>query len=372
MTSLNNLLLKKGKRGVKMPVYRDEKLKTWYVKFRYRDRQGKAHYTTKRGFKTKRDALKYEFEFKASSIEKIDIKLSVLAEKYLTDKKMRIKDSHYKVVEYTLRKHFLEHLGYLKVSELSPTIMKEWQSSLIKENLKRNTLLRIQTTVSSLLNYAVKYYGLKENPLRIVGSIGNTKKEARRVQFWTFEEFEKFISAVKNYKHKICFKILFFGGLRVGELLALNRKDFNFRENKISITKSKIQSTGEISTPKTPESEREVYMPVEIMKEVKNYIRNLKVIPVAPSPIFNTSHSALWLSLKTCAARAGVKRIRVHDLRHSHASHLIHLGVPITTISRRLGHKSPKITLDVYSHMYEESGKQTAELLNDVINSTKK
>ena len=356
-----------------MPVYHDKKLKTWYVKFRYKDWQGKAHYTTKRGFKTKRDALKYEFEFKNTSSDRIDIKLSNLAEKYLADKKLRIKISYYKVIEYTLQKHFLETMGNLKISELSPALMKEWQSDLIsKKHLKYNTLIRIQTTVSSMINYAVKYYGLKENPLRVVGSIGNTKKEARRIQFWTYEEFEQFISHVKNYKHKICFKILFFGGLRVGELLALDRKDFNFRENKISITKSKIQSTGEISTPKTPESEREIDMPVEIMKEVKNYIRNLKVIPVAPSPIFNTSHSALWLSLKNCAIKAGVKKIRIHDLRHSHASHLIHLGVPITTISCRLGHKSPKITLDVYSHMYEESGKQTAELLSKVINGTKK
>ena len=356
-----------------MPVYHDKKLKTWYVKFRYRDWQGKAHYTTKRGFKTKRDAVKYEFEFKNTSNERIDIKLSNLAEKYLADKKLRIKISHYKVIEYTLQKHFLRTMGNLKISELSSALMKEWQSDLISNNeLKHNTLIRIQTTVSSMINYAVKYYGLKENPLRVVGNIGNTKKEARRIQFWTYEEFKQFMSHVKNHKHKICFKILFFGGLRVGELLALNRKDFNFRENKIIITKSKIQSTGEISTPKTPESEREIDMPVEIMREIKNYIRNLKVVPVAPSPIFNTSHSALWLSLKNCAAKAGVKKIRIHDLRHSHASHLIHLGVPITTISRRLGHKSPKITLDVYSHMYEESGKQTAELLSKVINGTKK
>lgn len=372
MISFNKLLLKNVERSGKMPIYQDKKLKTWYVKFRYRDWQGKPHYTTKRGFKTKRDALKYEFEFKNNSHERIDIKLSELVERYLADKKLRIKISYHKIIEYTLKKHFLEFIGNLRINELSPTLMKEWQSNLIsKTHLKRNTLIRIQTTVSSLLNYAVKYYGLKENPLRIVGSI-NTKKESRRINFWTYEEFEQFISAVKNDKHKICFKILFFGGLRVGELLALNRKDFNFKENKISITKSKIQSTGEISTPKTPESEREVDMPVEIMKEVKKYIRNLKVVPVAPSPIFNTSHSALWLSLKTCAEKAGVKKIRVHDLRHSHASHLIHLGVPITTISRRLGHKSPKITLDVYSHMYAESGKQTAELLSQVINGKKK
>lgn len=352
-----------------MPVYRDEKLKTWYVKFRYRDWQGKARYTTKRGFKTKRDALKYEFEFKTTSTERIDIKLAVLAEKYLADKKLRTKISNFKIIKYTLQKHFLESLGHLKISELSASVMKEWQNDLIVKNLKYNTLIRIHTTVNSFLNYAIKYYGLKENPLKIVGGIGHVNKEARRINFWEYEEFEKFISNVKNFKHKICFKILFFGGLRVGELLALDKRDFNFKENKISITKSKIQSTGEISTPKTIDSVREIDMPSEIMLEVKRYIRTLKIIP---SPLFDTNHSSLLVSLKRCAGKAGIKIINVHDLRHSHVSHLIHLGAPITLISRRLGHKSPKITLDVYSHMYSESGKKITELLSKEINKKNK
>ena len=356
----------------KVPVYRDEKLKTWYVKFRYRDWQGKGRYTTKRGFKTKRDALKYEFEFKSTSTERVDLKLSLIVEKYLTDKKIRVKISTYKKIESTLRNHLLPHLGHLKTSEVTPNIIKEWQNNLIVQNdYKYSTLLRIHNIVNSFFNYIVKFYGLKENPLHKIDALRSIKKrEKRNINIWTYEEFEKFISVVKNPKYQICFKILFFGGLRVGELLALEKRDFNFKENKIIINKNKIQATGEISTPKTPESEREVYMPVEIMKEIRQYLRGLKVIP-SRSPIFSTNHSALWLSLKKCAAKAGLKQIRVHDLRHSHASHLIYLGVPITTISRRLGHKSPEITLNVYSHMYSDSGKQAADLLSEVINGKK-
>ena len=356
---------------LKMPVYRDEKLKTWYVKFRYRDWQGKGRYTTKRGFKTKRDALKYEYEFKATSTERIDLKLSRLVEIYLAEKALRVKISTYKKIESTLRNHFLPFVVNLKASELTTTIMKEWQNKLIQKKYKYSTLAKIHNIVNSFINYVVKSYGLKENPLYKINDIRSIKKrEIRHINIWTYEEFEKFISIVKNPKYQICFKILFFGGLRVGELLALEKRDFNFKENKIIINKNKIQATGEISTPKTPESEREVYMPVEIMKEIRQYLRGLKVIP-SRSPIFSTNHSALWLSLKKCAAKAGLKQIRVHDLRHSHASHLIYLGVPITTISRRLGHKSPEITLNVYSHMYSDSGKQAADLLSAVINSKK-
>ena len=354
-----------------MPVYRDEKRKTWYVKFRYRDWQGKGRYTTKRGFKTKRDALKYEYEFKATSTERIDLKLSRLVEIYLAEKALRVKISTYKKIESTLRNHFLPFVVNLKASELTTAIMKEWQNKLIQKKYKYSTIAKIHNIVNSFINYVVKSYGLKENPLYKVSDIRSIKKrEIRHINIWTYEEFEKFISIVKNPKYQICFKILFFGGLRVGELLALEKRDFNFKENKIIINKNKIQATGEISTPKTPESEREVYMPVEIMKEIRQYLRGLKVIP-SRSPIFSTNHSALWLSLKKCAAKAGLKQIRVHDLRHSHASHLIYLGVPITTISRRLGHKSPEITLNVYSHMYSDSGKQAADLLSEVINGKK-
>ena len=159
---------------LKMPVYRDEKLKTWYVKFRYRDWQGKGRYTTKRGFKTKRDALKYEFEFKSTSTERVDLKLSRLAEIYLADKKLRVKISTYKKIESTLRIHFLPYVVNLKASELTTVIMKAWQNKLIQKKYKYSTLIKIHNIVNSFINYVVKSYGLKENPLYKINDISST------------------------------------------------------------------------------------------------------------------------------------------------------------------------------------------------------
>ena len=352
-----------------MPAYRDEKLKTWYVKFYYRDYENKPHYTTKRGFKTKRDALNYEREFKNKAKELIDLKLSSVFEEYINYKKLRIKASTIKRIEGLLKKHFITKISNLKISELTPALMQKWQNNLIKSDLKRTSMRLIHNEVSTFLTYAVKIYGLKENPLKIIDGIGNIKREPRKINIWTYDEFQRFMNCVKQRKYQIIYKILFFSGLRVGELLALSRRDFNFAQNKISVTKNKVQSTKEISTPKTLDSIREIDMPVEIMKEVREYIQCLKVVP---NPLFDISSHSLWSMLKRCAAKAGVKKIRVHDLRHSHASHLIYLGVPITTISRRLGHRSPKMTLDIYSHMYSESGRETAELLSEVIQGKKK
>ena len=151
--------------------------------------------------------------------------------------------------------------------------------------------------------------------------------------------------------------------MRVGELLSLDVADFNFEKNKINITKNKVRYSAEITTPKTAYSVRTIDMPPSLMQNVRLYIESLDDID---SPLFQISYSTLSYEMHRYAKKAKLKEIRIHDLRHSHASLLIHSGVPITTISKRLGHKSPKITLDVYSHMYEESGEQVANMLQNI------
>ena len=342
-----------------MPAYRDEKTKNWYVQFRYTDWQGKSRNTTKRGFKTKKEALSYEYEFKSTSKDRIDMTVAELSTKYLEDRKLHIKPSRYASMEQTIRNHILPYIGNLKVADLTPLTMKHWQNELMKQNFSPSTLITYHRQCSTLLNFGVKYYGMKENPLRKVGSIG---KMENRLEFWEPEEFQKFIEVVTNPMYKLCFLLLFYSGMRVGELLALNAGDFDFIKNKISINKSLMHVTKEITTPKTENSIRTIEMPVGIMQEVKKYIENLEEIT---TPLFNVVPLTLLKALQRYARQTNVKEICLHDLRHSNASFLINAGIPITTISKRLGHKSPKVTLDVYSHMYRESDAQAAKLLQE-------
>ena len=342
-----------------MPAYRDEKSKTWYVKFRYIDWQGKSRQTTKRGFKTKKDALNYEHDYKASSEEKVDMTVSILAEKYLEDRRLYVKASRFAAIEQTIRIHILPYIGKLKLAELTPATMRQWQNELKKQDFSPSTLSEYNRRCSTLLNFGVKYYGLASNPLRTVGTIGHTEN---RVDFWELSEFNKFMTFVENSRHRICFLLLFYSGMRIGELLALNAGDFDFVKNQVNITKSRMKMTGEVTTPKTKYSIRVVDMPPAIMKEVKDYIDRFGEVP---SPLFDITSAVLLQALKKYAIKAGLKPIRLHDLRHSHASLLIHNGFPITLISKRLGHRSPDITLKIYSHMYKESGAQVARFLQD-------
>ena len=344
---------------IELPAYKDEKHKTWYVKFRYKNWQGESKFSTKCGFKTRKDALNYEHEFKSNSQERINITVANLVEKYLDDRKIHVKYNTYAGISDTINHHILPYLGKLKLNELTPAIMRKWQNEISKKLLKSGTMKIINTRCSTLLNYAVKYYGLKQNPLKIIDSIGKVEFS---VNFWELAEFKKFIKIVQKPLHKICFNLLFYSGMRAGELLALNAGDFDFISNKINITKTKIKRTNQIGTPKTLTSVRTIDMPVGIMKMVKDYIDSFDKVP---TPLFKITDDSLLNAIHKYAKAANVKEIRLHDLRHSHASLLIHSGVQITTISKRLGHKSPKTTLEVYSHMYAETGEQVALILQN-------
>ena len=107
--------------------------------------------------------------------------------------------------------------------------MRQWQNQILKESLKPNTLRNINRRCSSLLNFAVKFYNLVKNPLSNIGSIGKLENS---VNFWTPDEFKQFIDAITNIQHKLCFSLLFFSGMRVGELLSLDVADFKNQYNK--------------------------------------------------------------------------------------------------------------------------------------------
>ncbi len=134
--------------------------------------------------------------------------------------------------------------------------------------------------------------------------------------------------------------------MRLGELLALTISDIDFDNNMISITKSyqRIGKKDVITDPKTPNSKRKISVPKFLIADLEEYISSLYK-PQKEARVFEITKYFLEHEMQRGIKKSGVKRIRIHDLRHSHASHLIHMGVPILEVSRRLGHQSPNITL---------------------------
>jgi len=350
-----------------MAVYKDEEKGTWYAKFRYTDWTGKARSTTKRGFKTKREARAYEIDFKRKSSDMPDMTMEELCKRYLSAMKPRWKYSTYLSHECVIRLYILPMLGNLAISDISASTIVEWQNWMLSKKQSESTLNIRNGALTAILNYAVRLGWISKSPAANIRRIG---APTQRLEFWELDEYKKFLSAgegSKNYeKYKLCFDILFFSGIRIGEFMGLGKGSFDFEKNQIIINQAIMQSTRTLSSPKTKQSFRRITMPTAIMERIKAYMDNLYEVPECK--MFCATSRPIYERLTKWSKLAGIRPINVHGLRHSNASYLISLGIPITVISRRLGHKNPKITLDTYSHMYREDESNVADILAKALN----
>lgn len=344
-----------------MAAYKDKEHRTWYVKFNYTDWTGKRRTTTKRGFATKAEALEYEHDFKLRSKSSIDITVKDLADRYLADYQISHKRSSYVYVQYCINQYILPKLKDMRLNDLSPFILKEWQNNLSSHNFADNTMHGIASRLSAMLNFAVKYLGLPSNPYNKVDKIGATNG---RMRFLELSEFQRMITAVQDEYDKLVFTLLFFSGMRISELLGLHYEDFDFSLNTISVNKQYNYNLRYYDTPKTKFSNRVITMPQSIMHTTKEYFDKFYTPPECPFIV--KSPLTLRYSLTNAVKKAGLPHISLHDLRHSHASYLIHNNMPITAISKRLGHASVKMTLDCYSHCYKNNDIEIANLLETV------
>lgn len=205
--------------------------------------------------------------------------------------------------------------------------------------------------MSAIFNYAVRYYDLKSNPCAKAGSMGKSKAE--EMDFWTGEEFRRFIDSVMNKRLSyMAFMTLYWTGMRLGELLALNPKDVDLEKRTIAITKSyqRLGKKDVITPPKTSKSKRVITIPEFLAADIKDYMDSLYDLQ-EDDRLFPITKYYLEHEMQREIKESGVKRIRVHDLRHSHVSLLINMGFSVLAIGERVGHEAEKITYR-YAHLF--------------------
>jgi integrase len=355
-----------------MPAYKytlkDGKTTLWYANFYFTDWTGKKRHACKRGFKTQREAKEYERSFLDQQSSTSDILFSSLVENYLEDMKHRLKPTTMENKRFIIDKKLLPYFGNQKVCDIDTIKIRKWQNELISyrddddKPFSQTYLKTVNNQMAALMNYAVTHYRLAFNPCKAAGSMG--KSHAGEMNIWTQEEYEKFSSAINKPATKLAFDILFYTGIRSGELLALTPADI-LPSKRIDINKSYARVNGEelFMEPKTPKAKRCISIPDFLYDDIQAYIKRLYGIKNGDR-IFYFTKSALDKEIKRVAEKAGLKPIRVHDLRHSHASMLIELGFAPLEIADRLGHESVKTTLDTYSHLYPDKDQKLADQLN--------
>ena len=356
-----------------MAVYRDKSngydSKTWRVAVYYTDWQGNKKKHEKRGFKTKKSAQSYETEFIAKKKKDINMGFSAFVELYLTDIKPQIKLTTYVTKENIINTHILPYFENKSLSDITSVDILQWQNELLMlrddngKGYSQTYLRTVQNQLNAIFNHAVRYYDLPKNPCAATKKIGKSK--AKEMLFWTKEEYWKFAEVVKDKPASYyAFQILYWTGIRCGELLALTISDFDLQKKTLHIDKNYQVVKGEemITTPKTEKSNRIIDLPEFLCNEMEDYFSSLYKVD-ENSRIFTFTKSFLHHEMDRGSAKAGVKRIRLHDLRHSSCALLIELGYSPIQIAERLGHESVTIT-ERYSHLYPSVQKQMADKLN--------
>ncbi len=344
------------------------------------DVNGKKIQKYQSGFKTKKEAKEEYYKLLlmkpddfAESENKMMFKQYV-EELFLPWYRNKVKTQTYENRIHTILKHF-PYFYKLAVCDIEPIHVQKWQLKL-STNLKPSYVRSVQGLFSLAMDRAVVLGIANTNPSKVIGNVNKPKQE---VDFWTKEEFEKVISLIYKedfYQHFLFISLwlLFMTGMRIGEATAIQWNDIDFETGVLSINKTlyyKNLNDYRFTEPKTKASIRHIVLDkttIILLKAWKN--AQHKVVKTNYVMSYNgvpTQKHTISYAIDRYAKKAGIHRIRIHGLRHSHASLLISMGENPLIIKERLGHEDIETTLGTYGHLYPNSNFQVAEKLNGVI-----
>ena len=289
----------------------------------------------------------------------------------MSHKREDIKDSTLQTKYNIFEKHIFPTFRNVLISEITDDDIAEWQAKMKNfvmpngKHFSKSFLRTIQSQFNSIINYANSKGYLNQNPLADIKNMGIKDK---RVEFWSTSEYERFAYyAMKYPNYYYAFEVLYWCGLREGEMLALTLQDIDLEQAVIYVNKTyqRFHRQDIISTPKTPSSVRKVSMPAFLCDELREYI-DMLYFPAPDQRIFTITKSKLTNRFHKLSEEAGLRRITVHGLRHSHVSLLISKKYDIFEVSKRIGHKSIKTTQDIYGHLFDEVQKTIANDLDSL------
>ena len=351
-----------------MPAYKDEKTGKWFAKFYYTNWQGIKKQKWKRGFATKKEALGFERDFLEKQSANPDMTFQNLYEIYMEDMAARLKQSTLLTKKAVLQTHILPFFGSKPINEIKASDVRRWQAKLMSSpnNYSQTYLKKINTELNSIINYAKRFYDLNTNPCGKAGTIGKAKAE--EMDYWTYDEYIAFREGVKDKSLSyICFEVLYWTGMREGELLALSPADIDLDNKTISINRTyqRIEGKDVFTSPKTRKSKRKIPILDFICQELSDYIQSRYMLD-ADERLFPVTKSYLSHEMIRGCKNTGVKKIRIHDIRHSHASLLINQGCDALMLADRLGHEKVSTTLNTYSHLFPHKQQELVHSLESL------
>lgn len=341
-----------------MAAYKDGK--KWRCTF-YCEKDGKRVKKNKRGFLTKKEALEWEREYLAKNKGDESMLFSSLVELYFDDMKLRYKPSTYNQRQATINRWILPYFKDMRLSEINITSIRKWQSFMLQQKLKATSKNTVNIHLKVIFDYGRKYFNLINLPV-LDSTIAKILEKTEKTVI-TENELKILLENEPNILYRAIMIVLFWTGLRIGELVALEFNDIDFENKKLKVSKSITRIKGEniIGSTKTLTSNRIIDINdivIDALKEVreKTYDTNGHIFPI-------NKHSFFY-HMRRLGNRCGIENIGLHTFRHSHATYLFSKGVNVLLISKRLGHTNISTTLNTYTHIMEEMEWQLLKALN--------
>ena len=346
--------------------------KMWLVRFRIINGDGKLVNKSLRNFKTKKTAEQAYRDFmesytppKYTADGKLEMTFGKLCEEYITYSESMQKESSVYEIRTRINNHLLPTFGNKPISSLQATDLLNWQNSLAEYSQSYKVILR--RLFNTIMIYGNKYHNVDKSVISVVDMPKSPNAKEKEMQVWTPDEYRQFMSALDNEIYSTFFEFLYLSGCRKGEALALMVGDVFDGYVKISksVTRKVDDAPYKITSPKNPQSVRTIALPIPLTDKLKRLasLSQGEFVFHGTRPIPDRTIDRVFAD---AIKQSKVKRIRMHDIRHSHASLLISNGVSIVAVSARLGHKDVKETLNTYSHFMPIENNNIINLLQSV------
>lgn len=344
------------------PVKYNESTKKYDVRYRYTDHKGKSHSTTKRGFETEELALKFYYTSKLKNMDHSKVKMlfNNLYMLFIEDCELYLKYSTIESYNY-LYKKYLSIFDSTDINNITFDILDKYIKDLYFNGIGSNRINKIITLLKNIFIYGNNKLDINYDPTVKLIKIKSFSKNESKVNFYTLSEFNQFINSFSNndYLFKVVFMVLYYCGLRCGELQALDVSDVDLVNNILHINKNymrKPKGKYELVKTKTNSSNSVVYIPKILKDELIKYINLFKL--KQSDPLFSYNKDRLKKRTienyknKYCSI-AGVKKIRIHDFRHSFASLVYELSnFNFSEVAKRLRHKDTSTVMRTYIHVF--------------------
>jgi integrase len=367
-----------------MSVRKDKHKGTWIVDITKGKHPitGKPNRIIKRNITTRREALELEQHLKVTKLGNTpspkDITIKMLYEMMVEeDKRNHRKASYMATQEYNYNKHIKGYFAKADIENLTKKELEDFRSSLSGKGLSNNTVNKQMILLRKLLGMAVSLGVLTKNPCKELKKLPVVRQ---KMSYWTPEEFHEFMTlfSPEERAYQLFFETAYFTGMRVGELLALTWEDIDLRREELEVTKTLVNLKGRtvINSPKTSSGVRTITLPTKLVVKLADwkaqqkelltsYVSNsekLQVFQFVPNLL--TRHMVSKKYNTVVERSSTLKRIRIHDFRHSHVALLIDNKETPYIIKERLGHTSITTTLDIYGHLFPNKQKALSDRLD--------